>query len=174
MADYRLIGTSQTPKDLRAKVTGRSKYAEDFRADGMVFAKLLLSPVPHGQVRGIDTRRALAMDGVLAVITASDLEDAAGGGSAPASDYQGVEPVLTNVPRYQGQPIAAVAATDETLAAEAVAALEPRDRSASLCVGSVGHTSAGRAEPTRGWECIRGQRCRRGQVDNRADDGTGG
>ncbi len=124
MADYRLIGTSQTPKDLRAKVTGRSKYAEDFRADGMVFAKLLLSPVPHGQVRGIDTRRALAMDGVLAVITASDLEDAAGGGSAPASDYQGVEPVLTNVPRYQGQPIAAVAATDETLAAEAVAALE--------------------------------------------------
>ncbi len=114
MADYRLMGTNQAPKDLRAKVTGRSKYAEDFRADGMLFAKLLLSPVPHGRVRGIDTSRALAMDGVLAVITADDLPEM----------EPGVEPILSNDPRYQGQPIAAVAATDETLAAEAVAALE--------------------------------------------------
>ncbi len=123
MADYRLIGTSQAPKDLRAKVTGRSKYAEDFRADGMVFAKLLLSPVPHGRVVRLDASRALAMEGVLAVITANDLEDS-GGDAARASDYQGIEPVLTNVPRYQGQPIAAVAAIDETLAAEAVAAID--------------------------------------------------
>ena len=73
MADhdqYRLIGTNQAPKDLRAKVTGRSKYAEDYRADGMVFAKLLLSPVPHGQVRRLDASRALAMEGVLGIITA--------------------------------------------------------------------------------------------------------
>ena len=113
MADYRLIGTNQIPKDLRAKVTGRSKYAEDYRGDGMVFAKLLLSPVPHGQVRRFDASRALAMDGVLAVIN----EDA-------FPDPDGSEPVLTNTPRYQGQPIAAVAAVDETTAAEAVAAID--------------------------------------------------
>ena len=124
MADYRLIGTNQAPKDLRAKVTGRSKYAEDYRADGMVFAKLLLSPVPHGRVRRFDASRALAMEGVLGVLTVDDLGESAGGGSAPASDYRGIEPVLTNAPRYQGQPIAAVAAVDETLAAEAVAAIE--------------------------------------------------
>ncbi len=114
MADYRLIGTNQAPKDLRAKVTGRSKYAEDFRADGMVFAKLLLSPVPHGRVVRLDASRALAMEGVLAVMTADDL----------AEVEPGAEPVLTNTPRYQGQPIAAVAAIDETLAAEAVAAID--------------------------------------------------
>ncbi len=124
MADYRLIGTNQTPKDLRAKVTGRSRYAEDFRADGMVFAKLLLSPVPHGRVTRLDASRALAMDGVVAVLTVDDLEPRAGGGGAGASEYQGVEPVLTNEPIYQGQPIAAVAAVDETLAADAVAAIE--------------------------------------------------
>ena len=124
MADYRLIGTNQTPKDLRAKVTGRSLYAEDFRADGMLFAKLLLSPVPRGRVTRLDASRALAMDGVMAVLTVDDLEPAAGGGGADASEYQGIEPVLTNEPIYQGQPIAAVAAVDETLAADAVAAID--------------------------------------------------
>ncbi len=122
MAQYRLIGTSQTPKDLRAKVTGRAKYAEDFRADGMAFAKLLLSPVPRGRVRRLDVSRALAMPGVLAVLTADELSSG-GGGDVPASEYQGVEPVLTNNPLYVGQPMAAVAAENETLAAEAVAAI---------------------------------------------------
>ena len=90
MADYRLIGTNQAPKDLRAKVTGRSRYAEDFRADGMLFAKLLLSPVPRGRVTRLDASRALAMDGVMAVLTVDDLEPAAGGGGAASSEYQGV------------------------------------------------------------------------------------
>ena len=123
MADYRLIGTNQAPKDLRAKVTGRSRYAEDFRADGMLFAKLLLSPVPHGRVRRFDASRALAMEGVFAVLTANDLLDGSED-SERQSEYQGVEPVLTNEPVYQGQPIAAVAAVDETTAAEAVAAID--------------------------------------------------
>ena len=113
MADYRLIGTNQAPKDQRAKVTGRSRYAEDFRADGMLFAKLLLSPVPHGRVTRLDASRALAMDGVLGIITEDDFPPA-----------EGQEPVLTNEPIYQGQPIAAVAAVDETLAADAVAAID--------------------------------------------------
>ena len=109
----KLIGTNQAPKDLVAKVTGRSKYAEDFRADGMIFAKLLLSPVPRGRVRRLDTARALAIPGVLAVATAEDFPAVQGN----------QEPVLTMEPRYQGQPIAAVAAVDEFTAAEAVAAL---------------------------------------------------
>ena len=58
MADYRLIGTNQTPKDLRAKITGRAMYAEDYRAEGMAFGKLLLSPVPHGRVVRLDASRA--------------------------------------------------------------------------------------------------------------------
>ena len=60
MADKKLVGQNYTTPDLRAKVTGRSKYAEDFRAEGMLFAKLLLSPFPHARVRSIDTSAALA------------------------------------------------------------------------------------------------------------------
>ena len=61
MADAKLVGTNYTPQDLVAKVTGKAKYAEDFRVDGMLFCKLLLSPMPHARVRNIDAGAALAM-----------------------------------------------------------------------------------------------------------------
>ena len=64
MSDHKLLGHNYTTPDLVAKVTGRAKYAEDYRADGMLFCKLLLSPMPHCRVRGIDARAALAMPGV--------------------------------------------------------------------------------------------------------------
>src|SRR5216110_2948888 len=53
MAENKLVGQDYTTPDLRAKVTGRSKYAEDFRAEGMLFTKLLLSPFPHARVKSI-------------------------------------------------------------------------------------------------------------------------
>jgi xanthine dehydrogenase molybdenum-binding subunit len=105
----KLVGRNYTPPDLVAKVTGRAKYAEDFRADGMLFTKLLLSPMPHARVRSIDTSAALAMPGVKAILTADDLPD-----------LGGVERALTNEPVYAGEPILAVAAVDELTAAEAV------------------------------------------------------
>ena len=70
---YKLIGKNYVTADLLAKVTGRSKYAEDFRAEGMLFCKLLLSPLPHARVRHIDAREAMAMPGVRAILTADDL-----------------------------------------------------------------------------------------------------
>src|ERR1700722_10713142 len=69
----RLVGQNYTTPDLVAKVTGRSKYAEDFRADGMLFAKLLLSPYPHARILRIDASEALAMPGVKGMITMDDL-----------------------------------------------------------------------------------------------------
>ena len=51
---YKLIGKNYTTPDLFAKVTGKAKYAEDYRADGMLFCKLLLSPMPHARVKRID------------------------------------------------------------------------------------------------------------------------
>ena len=44
MTDDTLTGRNDTPPDLIAKVTGRATYAEDYRVEGMLFAKLLLSP----------------------------------------------------------------------------------------------------------------------------------
>src|ERR1017187_2405809 len=118
---YKLIGKNYVTADLLAKVTGRSKYAEDFRADGMLFCKLLLSPMPHARVRHIDAREALAMPGVRAIVTADDLPP-------PADSVTGTvikanpksERALTMEPVYQGEPILAVAAVDELTAADAI------------------------------------------------------
>src|SRR6476620_359782 len=98
MADQKLVGRNYTTPDLVAKVTGRAKYAEDYRADGMLFAKLLLSPMPHARVRHINASAALAMPGVKAILTADDLP----------TPYTGAERALTNEPLYQGEPILAV------------------------------------------------------------------
>jgi xanthine dehydrogenase molybdenum-binding subunit len=48
---YKLIGKDYATADLYAKVTGKARYAEDFRAQGMLFSKLLLSPLPHAKVK---------------------------------------------------------------------------------------------------------------------------
>src|SRR6201993_3949994 len=110
-SQYKLIGKDYVTADLYAKVTGKSKYAEDFRADGMLFCKLLLSPMPHARVKKMDLRAALAMPGVKAILTADDL---------PKLEGAGAERALTNEPLYQGEPILAVAAVDELTAAEAI------------------------------------------------------
>jgi CO/xanthine dehydrogenase Mo-binding subunit len=73
MAENKLIGRNYTPLDLVAKVTGRARYAEDFRAAGMLFCKLLLSPMPHARVKSVDVSAALAMPGVKAILRADDL-----------------------------------------------------------------------------------------------------
>ena len=68
MADTKLVGQNYSTPDLVAKVTGRAKYAEDFRADGMLFIKLLLSPMPHARVTRVDTSAALALPGVKGIL----------------------------------------------------------------------------------------------------------
>jgi CO/xanthine dehydrogenase Mo-binding subunit len=120
---YKLIGKNYQTPDLIAKVTGRAKYAEDYRAEGMLFAKLLLSPVPHGHVRNIDASEALKMPGVKAILTVDDMPKPAEaltdlGQKIPANPLG--ERGLTNDPVYQGEPILAVCAVDEFTAAEAI------------------------------------------------------
>jgi xanthine dehydrogenase molybdenum-binding subunit len=107
---YTLIGQDFTPPDVEAKVTGRAKYSEDIRRDGMVFAKLLTSPLPHARISNIDVSRALALPGVAGVLTAEDVPE------QPTPQDE----ILTNEPLYVGQPILAVAAVDESTAAEAL------------------------------------------------------
>lgn len=114
MAEAKLVGTNYLTPDLIAKVTGRARYAEDFKADGMLFCKLLLSPMPHARVKRIDASAALAMPGVKAILTVDDLPEAA----------RGDIPALTNEPLYEGEPILAVAAVDELTAAQAIERIE--------------------------------------------------
>ena len=126
---YKLIGKDYPTPDLYAKVTGQSKYAEDFRVDGMLFCKLLLSPVPHGRVKHLDLSKALAMPGVKAILTQDDLPAPADSvtdlGAVIKANPRG-EKALTNEPHYQGEPILAVAAVDELTAAEAIEKIDIR------------------------------------------------
>ena len=71
--EFKLLGKNYVTPDLVAKVTGRARYAEDFRADGMVFIKLMPSPRPHARIVSIDASAALAMPGVHGILTADDL-----------------------------------------------------------------------------------------------------
>lgn len=113
---YMHIGKDFVPPDVPGKVTGRIKYSEDYVRDGMVYARLLTSPVPHGRVVDIDASEALAMDGVFGILTANDV-------------YPDGEPqspglkVLTNEPTLMGEPILAIAAIDEKTAEDAMAAI---------------------------------------------------
>ena len=120
---HKLVGKNYATPDLYAKVTGASKYAEDFRADGMLFCKLLLSPMPHARVRHIDASKALAMPGVRAILTADDLpapaDSLTDNGTVIKASKWG-ERGLTMEPVYQGEPILAVAAVDELTAADAI------------------------------------------------------
>ena len=120
---YKLIGKDYATPDMVAKVTGKAKYAEDFRAEGMLFCRLVLSPMPHGRIKSIDAQRSAG--------------DAGREGGADCRRYSGAgrlmndngtmikaskwgERALTNEPMYQGEPILAVAAVDELTCAEAI------------------------------------------------------
>jgi CO/xanthine dehydrogenase Mo-binding subunit len=108
-----LLGKDFTPPDIHGKVTGRAKYAEDFRRDGMVFCRLLTSPMPHARVRNIDAARALAMPGVVGILLPEDVPEQEGVANN----------ILTYEPHFVGEPILAIAAVDETTAQDAIAAV---------------------------------------------------
>src|SRR6266852_3413536 len=112
---YNLIGKDFVPVDVAAKVTGRAKYAEDFRAEGMVFCKSLTSPIPHAKIRRIDTSAALKIKGVLGILTADDVPQF----PPPALPILAKDEVF-----YVGEPILAVAAESELIAAEALEAIK--------------------------------------------------
>ncbi len=122
MSHPKLVGSNYTTPDLVAKVTGKAKYAEDFKAEGMLFAKLLLSPMPHARIVRLDVSEALAMPGVRAILTPDDLPGPVAGaqlGEGVRASTQG-ERALASEPLYEGEPILAVAAIDELTAAEAI------------------------------------------------------
>ena len=111
---YRHLGKDVTPPDLHAKVTGKARYAEDFRADGMVFLAVLPSPMPHAKVKSIDTSKAKKMPGVVGILEPSEVKQPKDAGHA----------ILTAHPVYVGQPILAVAAETEQQATDAIKAIQ--------------------------------------------------
>ena len=109
---YAVIGTPRPKIDAYGKVTGRAVYADDIMLPRMLYGRLLRSPHPHARILSIDTRRALELPGVLAIITGEDLPQKFGILPSSQDEYA----LAIDKVRYVGDPVAAVAATDpETL-----------------------------------------------------------
>ncbi len=119
----KLVGQNYQTPDLVAKVTGRAKYVEDYKVDGLLHARLLTSPLPHARARNIDVSRALALPGVKAILLPDEIPSPADTvtdlGTVIKADRRG-ERALSAEPVYQGEPVLAVAAVDELTAAEAI------------------------------------------------------
>ncbi|MGH2937196.1 MAG: xanthine dehydrogenase subunit D [Solirubrobacterales bacterium] len=105
-ADRAVIGDSPLRPDGTDKVKGEFAYASDLWADRMLWGVTLRSPHPYARIRSIEIAQALATPGVFAVLTHEDV---------PGSKVYGLEvpdqPVLAwDVVRYQGEPVAILAA----------------------------------------------------------------
>jgi CO/xanthine dehydrogenase Mo-binding subunit len=127
MADKKLVGENYSTPELVAKVTGRAKYAEDYRAEGMLFARLLLSPMPHARIKSIDTSAALAMPGVRAILTGDEVpgpKDSINDNGQVIRANPRSETALATEVVYQGQPVLAVCAESELIAADAIELIE--------------------------------------------------
>ncbi len=120
-AKHQVIGKSQQRVDGVVKATGQAVYAMDLELPGMLHAKVLRSPFPHARLLRIDATKAAELPGVASVLTRETLD-----GMNPyfGSAYKDQTIVALDKVRYDGDPVAAVAATDEMTAAEALTLIE--------------------------------------------------
>ena len=113
---FRLIGKPQRKVDGLAKATGKAAYTDDISLPGMLHGKILRSPHPHARILSIDASRALALEGVHAVITGRDMPVRYGIIPWTPDEY----PLCVERVRYIGDGVAAVAAVDEDTAIRAL------------------------------------------------------
>lgn len=112
---YSLLGKRLPRLDAREKTTGAARYAADLRLPGMLFAKVLRSPLPHARILEVDTSRAERLPGVKVVLTAKDLPRRRYGSLIKDESVFAWDKV-----RYIGDRVAAVAAVDWEVAEEAL------------------------------------------------------
>lgn len=101
-------------------IQGQGRYVDDVKLPGMLYMDIVRSPYAHAKILSIDASEALAMDGVLAVITGEDLKAAGDLHWMPTlmSDTQMVLPIEKVV--YAAQEVCAVIATSRYIAADAI------------------------------------------------------
>src|SRR6266849_5534143 len=116
----KVVGKPLRKVDARAKCTGQTKFADDIFLPRMLYCKILRSHHPHALIKTIDVSKALALPGVLAVITGKDLPIPYG--ILPVS--QDELALCIDKVRFVGDPVAAVAAVDEDVAFDAMNLIE--------------------------------------------------
>src|SRR5713226_4900016 len=117
------MGHSVKRKEDPRFIRGKGTYVDDIKLPGMLYLDIVRSPYAHAKIKAIRPEKALAISGVLAVITGKDL-DKHGLAWMPTlmSDKQMVLPIDTVL--YQAQEVAAVLATERYIAADGAAAVE--------------------------------------------------
>jgi len=120
-----LIGSRPVRPDGVPKVTGMAQYGADYSLPGMLWGAVLRSPHAHARIKSIDTSRAQALSGVKAVITSVDLPEQKFAYSGPERVQINYWHMTRNIlarekALFAGHPVAAVAATSQAIAAQAV------------------------------------------------------
>ena len=123
--NYQVVGTRPIRHDGTDKVVGAARYAADQNVPGMLYGKYLRSPHAHARILNIDTSKAEALPGVTAIVTSSDLAEAADkiqemGEDAVNLRYLSANMLAHDKVLYHGHAIAAVAANSVHVAEEAV------------------------------------------------------
>ena len=117
------MGHSVPRKEDPRFIRGKGNYVDDLKLPGMLHLDIVRSPMAHARIKSIDAEKALALPGVLAVITGKDLEQYnLAWMPTLMGDTQMVLPVDTV--KFDGQEVAAVLATDRYTAADGVSAVE--------------------------------------------------
>jgi CO/xanthine dehydrogenase Mo-binding subunit len=116
--ERRVVGRRLPRLDGAGKVTGRMVYAADFALPGMLHGKVLRSPLPHARIRRLDVAAARAMAGVRGIVTAADVPAVRYGTAVKDTPVFATDRVL-----FQGQAVAAVAATTPEIAEAACRAI---------------------------------------------------
>ncbi len=126
---YNVIGTRPPRHDGADKVTGRAVYAADFQINGLIHGAIVRSPHAHARIVRIDTSKAAAYPGVMAIVTADDFPQTPdrivdlGEGETPVSSLRGNVLAKGKV-LYQGHAVAGVAAVSPQAAEQAVKLIE--------------------------------------------------
>ncbi|MEL6649516.1 MAG: aerobic carbon-monoxide dehydrogenase large subunit [Bacteroidota bacterium] len=117
------MGHSLKRKEDARFIQGKGQYTDDFKLPGMLYMDIVRSPFAYAKIKSINIDAAMALDGVLAVITGKDLEQYnLHWMPTLLSDTQMVLP--TDTVMYQAQEVAAVIATSRYIAADAIELVE--------------------------------------------------
>ena len=122
--EYKVVGTRPIRHDGVDKVTGRAKYGGDFTTTGLLFGKILRSPHAHAQIESINIDKALELDGVVSVVTASDLPVSSLSKPSKSLELESDNILARKKVLYKGHAVAAVCATNSHIAEDALKLIE--------------------------------------------------
>ena len=147
------VGQTVPMIDAQERVSGRINYVLNVELPGMLFGKILRSPFPHARLVRVDASRAERLAGVGAVLTRSDFIGPTGFNGKYGRIFRDQTVVALDKVRFIGDPVAAVAAVNDDIAAEALSLIEVEyEEFRPPCL-----MKRRRSSPPRRWSTIRGR-----------------